>query len=66
MSDLKDIEPMLNEMFNFERAMTKNTMLSDKDFMSSGVFHALRATLKERLEILKVHGTYPNLIRPLR
>ena len=65
-SDLNTIEPMLNEMFDFERTMAKNIAISDKDFMSSGAFHALRATLKERLEILKAHGTYPNLIRPLR
>ena len=63
--DLQTIRPMLDEMFDFEKTIVELTHADPEQFMKSGLYLYLRSALIERWDILKEHGTYPNMIKPL-
>jgi hypothetical protein len=63
--DLQEIRPMLDEMFDFERVIAKETQTDEKQFVKSGSYRYLRACLIERWDILNEFNTYPNMLEPL-
>ena len=63
--DLQAIRPMLDDMFDFEKALAEQTHVDPEQFMKSGSYLYLRSGLIERWDILKEFGTYPNMIKPL-
>ena len=65
-SDLKCIRPYLEEMFDFEKNMLRNSGSDPKDFLSSGPCISIRSTLIERWNTLHEFGTYYNLLTPLK
>ena len=64
--DLQAIRPMLDQMFDFEKALVKRTQVDPKQFMKSGSYLYLRSGLVERWNTLNEFHTYPNMIEPLR
>ena len=63
--DLQMIRPMLDNMFDFEKAIAKRTHVDPEQFMKSGSYFYLRSVLIERWDVLRQFGTYPNMIKPL-
>jgi hypothetical protein len=63
--DLQEIRPMLDEMFDFERVIAKETQTDVQQFMKSGSYRYLRTCLIERWETLDEFKTYPNMLKPL-
>jgi hypothetical protein len=63
--DLQTVRPMLDEMFDFEKMIVKQTEVDPEQFMKSGSYLSLRSGLIERWDILEEFGTYPNMIKPL-
>ena len=64
--DLQTIRPMMDNMFDFEKTIVELTHADPEQFMKSGLYLYLRSALIERWDILKEHGTYPNMIKPLK
>ena len=64
-TDLKAIKPLLNEMFDFEKAIAIRTKVDYEQFKKSGHYLYLRSGLVERWETLNKHHTYPNMLTPL-
>jgi hypothetical protein len=64
--DLQKIRPMIDEMFDFERAIVAETEADPELFMKSGSYLYLRSGLIERWNTLSNFGTYPNMINPLK
>ena len=64
--DLQKIRPMINEMFDFEKAIVAETETDPELFMKSGSYLYFRSCLIERLNTLTKFGTYPNMINPLK
>tara|TARA_B110000090_G_scaffold178167_1_gene201713 strand:- start:77 stop:1162 length:1086 start_codon:yes stop_codon:yes gene_type:complete len=64
-ADLKAIRPMLDDMFGFEKTLTKRTKSDAEQFMKSGSYLYLRSVLIERWNVLNKFDTYPNMIKPL-
>ena len=64
--DLQTIRPMLDDMFDFEKALAEQTEVDPEQFMKSGSYLYLRSGLIERWNTLNEFQTYPNMIAPLR
>ena len=64
-NNLRKIRPMLNQMFDFEKVIAKETQTDQIQFMKSGPYQYLRTCLIERWNILNEFGTYPHMIEPL-
>ena len=64
-TDLKTIRPMLDQMFDFERAILERTHMDKEQFMKSGSFLYLRSGMIERWNTLNEFQTYPNMLKPL-
>jgi hypothetical protein len=65
-SDLQTIRPMLDQMFDFEKKIAKNTNVSVEKFMKSGSYLLLRSGMIERWNTLNKFHTYPNMLAPLK
>ena len=65
-NDLETIRPMLDSLFDFERAIILETEADPGLFMKSGSYLYLRSGLIERWNTLSKFGTYPNMINPLQ
>ena len=65
-SDLETIRPMLDSLFDFEKAIVVETEADPEQFMKSGSYLYLRSGLIERWDTLNKFGMYPNMIRPLK
>ena len=63
--DLQEIRPMLDEMFDFERVIAKETQADEKQFVKSGSYRYLRTCLIERWNTLDEFKTYPHMLDPL-
>ena len=63
--DLRRIRPMLDELFDFEEIMIKNTQVDTEQFKSSDAYCYLRACMLNRWAILNEFGTYPEILRPI-
>ena len=64
-SDLETIRPMLDSLFDFEKAIVAETESDPEQFMKSGTYLYLRSGLIERWDTLSKFGTYPNMIKTL-
>ena len=64
--DLQAIRPMLDQMFDFEKKLAKDTGEEIEQFIKSGSYQFLRCGLKDRWRVLNEFKTYPNMIKPLR
>ena len=65
-ANLKTVRPLLDEMFDFEKALLKNMSIKAKQFMKSGAYLYFRSGLIERWNTLNEFHTYPNMIKPLK
>ena len=63
--NLKEIRPMLNALFDFERQMINNSGKNLKEFLQSGSYLYFRLVLMQRWETLDKYDTYPNMIKRL-
>ena len=63
--DLKDIRPMLDEVFDFERVIHKRLGEVSKNLEKSLARRKFRIKLIDRWLVLNQHQTYPNMIRPM-
>lgn len=63
--DLKETRSMLNDLFDFERAIVERTGADPHKFKESGDCLMLRAALTDRIDILEELGTYPHMLKPL-
>ena len=66
LGDLQRIQPMLDDMFDFEKKLAEQSGLSTSEFQSRGSYSYFRSGLFERYNTLKEHGTYPNMIKALQ
>jgi len=64
-NDLKAIRPLLDELFDFEKAIINRTNTNPKEFQKSGSYLYLRSSLIERWNTLNEQHTYPGMINPL-
>lgn len=64
--NLRTIEPMLSQMFDFEKLLADRTLVNHTQFMKTGPYLYLRSGLIERWNTLNKYHTYPNMIRPLK
>ena len=63
--DLQDIRPMLEQTFDFEKALVKRMPGCKKDMIQSGSYQYLRVCMIERWNVLNEFHTYPNMLKPL-
>ena len=59
------MRPMLDNLFDFEKAIIVETEADPEQFMKSGSYLYLRSGLIERWDTLNKFGTYPNMIKTL-
>ena len=64
-NDLKAIRPLLDELFDFEKAIINRTNTNPEEFQKSGSYLYLRSSLIERWNTLNEQHTYPGMINPL-
>jgi hypothetical protein len=64
--DLKVIRPMLDNLFDFEKAMAERLQVDTEKFLKSGASSYLRSGLINRWNLLKKYYTYPRMVRPLK
>ena len=64
--DLKDIRPMLDEMFDFEKKLAQRTNTDTEKFMKSGHYLYLRSGMIERWNTLNKFHTYKNMLTRLK
>ena len=64
-SDLETTRPMLDNLFDFEKAIIAGTEADPEQFIKSGSYLYLRSGLIERWDTLNKFGTYPNMIKTL-
>ena len=65
-NDLQTIRPMLDQMFDFEKKIAKDTKVSSEKFMKSGLYLYLRSGMIERWNTLSKFHTYPKMLNPLK
>ncbi len=63
--NLQIIRPMLDDMFDFERAIIRETRADTQKFKNSGTYRYLRACLIDRWNVLNEFSTYPKMLKPL-
>ncbi|MBL6931920.1 MAG: tetratricopeptide repeat protein [Rhodospirillales bacterium] len=63
--NLKEIRPMLNDMLDFEKALSEKANITADQIRRSADFILLRASLIDRWEVLSELGDYPHMITPL-
>ena len=59
------MRPMLDNLFDFEKAIIVETEADPEQFIKSGSYLYLRSGLIERWDTLNKFGTYPNMIKTL-
>ena len=64
--DLKLIEPLINNIFDFEKKIADRIEMDYKHFMQLGSYRYLRESLIERWKLLSKLNTYPNMFNPLK
>ena len=65
-NDLKEIRPMLDQIFDFEKEIVLNKKMNIEKFMKSGPYLFLRSGMIERWSTLNKLYTYPNMLTPLK
>ena len=65
-ADLQAVRPMLDQMFDFEKTIAKNTHADEEQFMKSGTYLYFRSCLIDRWNVLNEFGTYPNMMQALK
>ena len=63
--DLASIRPLLDRMLDFDATMADQLGTSHDQFMASGAFRLLHASLIDRWSVLDELGDYPGLLTPL-
>ena len=64
--DLKLIEPLIKNIFDFEKKIADRIEMDYKHFMQLGSYKYLRESLIERWKLLSKLNTYPNMFNPLK
>jgi len=64
--DLKEIDPLLDELFDFEEKLIQTTNSDLETFKKSGSYLYLRAGLRDRWNVLDEHNDYPHMLKPLQ
>ena len=64
-SDIREIRPMLDQIFDFEKVIIAETGVDEKQFTRSGSYRYLRSCMLERWDTLNELDTYPHLLQPL-
>ena len=64
--DLKEIGPLLDELFDFEEKLIQTTNSDPETFKGSGSYLYLRAGLRDRWNVLDEHNDYPHMLKPLK
>ena len=64
--DLKEIDPLLDELFDFEEKLIQTANSDPETFKKSGSYLYLRAGLRDRWNVLDEHNDYPHMLKPLK
>ena len=64
-NDLKTVRPLLDQLFDFEKAIISRTNTNKEELQKSGSYLFLRSGLIERWNTLNEHHTYPYMINRL-
>ena len=64
-TDLQRIRPMLEQIFDFEEIIVKETQADKTQFMQSGPYRYLRTCMLDRWNVLNEFHTYPHMLEPL-
>jgi hypothetical protein len=64
--DLKEIGPLLDELFDFEEKLIQTSNSDPETFKKSGSYLYLRAGLRDRWNVLDEHNDYPHMLKPLQ
>ena len=64
--DLKEIDPLLDELFGFEEKLIQTSNSDPETFKKSGSYLYLRAGLRDRWNVLDEHNDYPHMLKPLK
>ena len=64
--NLNKVGLMINNIFDFEKAIIDRTNQDIQNFKLSGAYTYFRSILKDRCNILNEFHTYPNMIKPLK
>jgi tetratricopeptide (TPR) repeat protein len=63
--NLREIRPLFNDMFDFERKLVEKSKIDPAQFKNSIGYVLLRASLMDRWRVLSEFKDYPNMISPL-
>jgi len=63
--NLKEIRPLFDDMFDFEKKLVEKTKIDPVKFKSNIGYVLLRASLMDRWRVLCEFKDYPNMISPL-
>ena len=63
--DLKEIRPLLDDLMDFETALSERLEIDPAQFERSGTYRMLRASFLDRWDVLDQFGDYPGMLTPL-
>ena len=63
--DLKEIRPLIDDMLDFEKALTKRLNTDQDQFKKQGFYKLFRAGMIDRWNVLDELGSYPHMLSPL-
>ena len=63
--NLQEVRPLLDDMLDFEKAISENSKTDLTQFKRNGAYLLLRASFLDRWTVLNEIGDYPNLLTPL-
>ena len=61
-SDIREIRPMLDQVFDFEKVIIEETGVNETQFTESGSYRYLRSTMLDRWNMLNEFNSYPNIL----
>ena len=64
-NNLREIRPMIDQLFDFEQKIVNRQQIAATDFIKSGYYLHLRSGMIERWNTLNKYNTYPNMLKPL-
>ena len=65
-SALRQVRPMFDDLFDFERRLIESDGLDVEEFKGSGSYRYLRVGMLNRWNVLNAFHTYPHMLRCLR
>lgn len=64
-NNLREIRPLLDDLMDFETALSERLEIDPAQFKRSGTYRMLRASFLDRWDVLDQFGDYPGMLTPL-